>query len=97
MLPIEIHPLFCKTPKHSYEFIWGSKWERICRLNLACSVEKGGTVMFHLPFFVLASQRKNLHHFLHQRSIFLELWYILETGLMREPLIQSALNTNLCI
>ena len=50
--------------------------------------------MLHLPFVVLALQWKHLQHFFHQRSTFLPLWYILETGLISEPLIQSVLNPN---
>ena len=45
--------------------------------------------MLHLPFFVLALQWKHLQHFFHQHSIFLPLWYILETGHISEPPIQS--------
>ena len=78
-------------------FIWGSKWERTSRLNLACSVEIGGAKMLHLPFIVSALQWKHLQHFFHLRSFFLPLWYILETGLISEPFIQSVLNSNLCI
>ena len=52
-----------------YQFIWGSKWERIRRLNLACSVEMGGAKMLHLPFFVSTLQWKHLQHFFHQRFI----------------------------
>ena len=98
MLPIEIHLPFIKQLNALiYGFIWGSKWERINRLNLACSVEMGGAKMWHLPFFVLALQWKHLQHFFHQRSTFLPLWYILETGLISESLIQSVLNSNLRI
>ena len=98
MLPTEIHSPFIKQLNALiYGFIWGSKWERISRLNLACSVEMGGAKMLHLPFFVLALQWKHLQHFFHQRSTFLPLWYILETGLISEPLIQSVLNSNLRI
>ena len=60
MLPTEIHPPFIKRLNALiYGFIWGSKWERISRLNLACSVEMGGAKMLHLPFFVLALQWKH--------------------------------------
>ena len=94
-LPIELHLLFIKRLNaHIYGFIWGSKWERITRSNFAWSVEMGGAKMLHLPFFVLALQWKHLQHFFHQRSIFLLLWYILETCLLSEPLIQSVLNSN---
>ena len=55
MLQIEIHPPFIKHLNALiYGFICGSKWERISRLNLACSVEMGGAKMLHLPFFALA-------------------------------------------
>ena len=57
----------------------------------------GGAKMLHLPFFVLNLQWKHLQHFFHQRSTFLPLWYILETGLISEPLIQNVLNSNLHI
>ena len=57
----------------------------------------GGAKMLHLPFFVLALHWKHLQHFFHQCSTFLPLWNILETGLISEPLIQSVLNSNLCI
>ena len=59
----------------------------------------GGAKMLHLPFFVLTLQWKHLQHttFFHQRSLFLPLWYILETGLISEPLIQNVLNSNLRI
>ena len=98
MLQIEIHPPYTKHLNGLiYGFIWGSKLERISRLNLACSVEMGGAKMLHLPFFVLALQWKHLLHFFHQCSTFLPLWYILETGLISEPLIQSVLNSNLRI
>ena len=95
MLPAEIHlPLIKHLNVLIYGLIWGSKWERISRLNLACSVEIGGAKMLYVPFFVLAL---HLQHFFHQRSTFLPLWYILETGLISEPLIQSVLNSNLRI
>ena len=98
MLPIEIYPLFIKHLNALiYGFLWGSKCERISRLNLARSVEMGGAKMLYLPFFVLALQWKHLQHFFHQRSAFLPLWYILETGLISNPLIQSVLNSNLRI
>ena len=98
MFPAEIHPPFIKHLNvFIYGFIWGSKWERISRSNLACSVEMGGAKMLHLPFSVLAFQWKHLQHFFHQHSTFLPLWYILETGLINEPLIQSVLNSNLRI
>ena len=98
MLPTEIHPPFIKHLNvFIYGFIWGSKWERISRLNLACSVEMDGAKMLHLPFFVLVLQWKHIQHFLHQRSTFLPLRYILETGFISEPLIQSVLNSNLRI
>ena len=98
MLPTEIHPSFIKDLNaFIYGFIWGSKWERISRLNLACSVEMGGAEMLHLFFFALALQWKHLLHFFHQRSTFLPLWYISETGLISEALIQSVLNSNLRI
>ena len=88
--PIEIHPPFVKHLNALiYGFIWGSKWERISRLNLACSEEMGGAKMLHLPFFVLASHWKHLQQFFQQRSTFLPLWYIGETGLISEPLIQE--------
>ena len=90
MLPTEIHSPFIKQLNALiYGFIWGSKWERISRLNLACFAEMGGAKMLHLPFFVLALQWKHLQHFFRQCSTFLLLWYILETGLISEPLIQS--------
>ena len=96
MLPTEIYPPFVKHLNALINgFIWGSKWERISRLNLACSVEMGGAKILHLPFFVLALQWKHLQHFFHQCFTFLPLWYILETGLISEPLIQSILNSNL--
>ena len=56
-----------------YGFIWGSKWERISQLDLACCVEMGSAKMLHLPVFVLALQWKHLQHFFHQCSIFLPL------------------------
>ena len=38
ILPIEIHPPFLKRLNASiYGFVWVSKWERISRLDLACS------------------------------------------------------------
>ena len=88
MLPTEIHPPFIKhLNAFIYGFIWGSKCERISRLNLACSVEMDGAKMLHLPFFVLVLQWKHIQHFFHQHSTFLPLWYILETGFISEPLI----------
>ena len=57
----------------------------------------GGAKILHLPFLVLALQWKHLQHFFHQRSTFPPLRYILETGLVSEPLIQSVLNFNLRI
>ena len=96
MLPTKIHPPFIKHLNALiYGFIWGSKCERISRLNMACSAEMGGVSIQNLPFFVLALQWKHLQHFFHQHSTFLPLWYILKTGLMSEPLIQSVLNFNL--
>ena len=98
MLPTEIHPPFIKHLNALiYGFIWGSKWEPISRLNLACSVEMGGAKILHSPFFVLALQWKHLQRFFHQCSTFLPLWYILETGLISKPLNQSVLNSNLRI
>ena len=29
-----------------YEFVWGSKWKRISKLNLSCFVEVGGAEMY---------------------------------------------------
>ena len=98
MLPTKIHPPYIKGLNALiYGFIWGSKWERISRLNLACSEEMSDAKMLRLPFFVLAWQWKHLRHFFHQPSIFLPLWYNLETGLTSEPLIQSVFNSNLRI
>ena len=95
MLPTKIHSSFMiRLNVLISGFVWGFKWERISRLNLACFPEMGGAKMLHLPFFVLALQYKQLQHFFHQRSIFLSLWYILKTGLISEPHIQSVLNTN---
>ena len=57
MLPAEIHPPFMKRLNALIsEFILGSKWECISRLNLACSVRMGGAKTLHVPFFILALQ-----------------------------------------
>ena len=56
MLLTEIHPPFVKHLNDLiYGFIWGSKWERISRLNLACSVEMGGASCIYFSLYKLCN------------------------------------------
>ena len=41
-IPSHIFTLFFKSLNKIYSFIWGSKWERISRINLASNIELGG-------------------------------------------------------
>ena len=59
MLPAEIYPSFMKRINaFIYRFIWTSKWQRISRLKLLCSVEMGGAKMLHLSISELALRWK---------------------------------------
>jgi len=54
VLPTDVYPPFLKFfDKISYGFIWGSRWERISRINVAGSIESGGVKMIYLPYFIV--------------------------------------------
>ena len=69
MIPSHIFPPFLKSLNQIvYSFIWGSKWERISRVNLTSSVELGGANMLHLPAFITALHWKFMQAFLNDSA-----------------------------
>ena len=96
MIPSHIFPPFLRSLNQIvYSFIWGSKWERISRVNLTSSVELGGANMLHLPAFITALHWKFMQAFLNDSAA--PLSKDVEKSCVSDCILQCVLSSNLTL
>ena len=96
MIPSHIFPPFLRSLNQIvYSFIWGSKCERISRVNLTSSVELGGANMLHLPAFITALHWKFMQAFLNESAV--PLWKDIEKSCVSDCTLQCVVSSNLTL
>ena len=94
MLPVIFPKNFItKINKLMYQFVWGSKWERVGRNVFCSSLEKGGANMIHLQSYLTALHAKYLSC-LFSESFFSQ-WKTIESLFFDHNLLYAVLTSNL--
>ena len=92
-LPIQLPQKFVKQLNRVlFAFIWGSKWEKIGRSQLCCSIEKGGAKMIDVKQYLTALKFKWIFRIFDEN--FVADWKTIENICLKENLLFCVLRSN---
>ena len=75
-----------------FTFIWGSKWEKIGRSQLCCSIEEGGAKMIDVKQYLTAMKLKWTFRIFNEN--FVADWKTIENICLKENLLFCVLRSN---
>ena len=92
-LPIQLPENFVKQLNRVlFTFIWGSKWEKIGRSQLCCSIEEGGAKMIDVKQYLIALKFKWIFKIFNEN--FVADWKAIENICFKKNLLSCVLRSN---